>query len=210
MELEKASWLSLVGVLALALGIRIALIRAPAPREDRHRNQAAIASITELFFAYVFVFVISYACAQLAFSVPAVTQLLFAITNVKWTMAFMVLYSISVQQRGYFFALAAVGLELLTGVLGYFAGFKGIFFVLLVVALTSAAALRGKRLLALCGVAIALFMSGLLWTAVKSDYREFLSQGLRSQEVLVPVEDRVGKLQDLLSEFRWDQAGRGG
>jgi hypothetical protein len=30
---------------------------------------------------------------------------------------------------------------------------------------------------------------------------------LRSQEVLVPVEERVGKLQDLISDFRWDQIG---
>ena len=207
MELERATWLSLVGVLSLSIGIRIALIRAPAPREDRHRAEALDYSIGELFVAYVFVFVISYACAELAFHIPAVTQLLFAITGIKWTMAFMLLYSVSVQQRGYFFALAAVSLELLTGILGYFAGFKGVFFVLLIVVLTSATALRGKRLFALCGVAFALLMSGLIWTAVKSDYREFLSQGLRSQEILVPVEDRVGKLQDLISDFRWDQLG---
>ena len=206
-ELEGATWLSLIGVLALAIGIRVAFIRAPAPQEDRHRSEALSYSISELFVAYAFVYVISYACAELAIRIPAVTQLLFAITNVKWTMAFMLLYSVSVQHRGYVFALAAVSVELLSGILGYFAGFKGVFFVLLIVSLTSAAALRGKRLLAICGVAVALLMTGLIWTAVKSDYREFLTQGLRSQEVLVPVEDRVGKLQDLLSDFRWDQLG---
>ncbi|MFN2508811.1 MAG: hypothetical protein ABR589_08570, partial [Chthoniobacterales bacterium] len=42
---------------------------------------------------------------------------------------------------------------------------------------------------------------GSIWTAVKSDYREFLNQGFRSQEVLVPVEERAGKLQDLLAGF---------
>lgn len=206
-ELERASWLSLVGVLVLAMGIRVALIRTSGPREHRYREEASCYSIGELFVAYALAYVISYVCVGLTSIIPAATQLLFAITNIKWTMAFMLLYVVSVQHRGYLFALAAVSVELLSGILGYFAGFKGVFFVVLVVALTSSAALRGKRLLALCGVAMALLMSGLIWTAVKSDYREFLSQGLRSQEVLVPVEDRVGKLQDLLSDFRWEQLG---
>jgi len=206
-ELERATWLSLVGVLVLAIGARVALIRAPAPREDRHRKEALSYNIGELFVAYASTYVISYICVELTVLIPSATQLLFAITNIKWTMAFMLLYAVSVQHRGYSFALAVVGVELLSGMLGYFAGFKGVFFLLLVVALTPAAALRGKRWLALCGVTMGLLMSGLIWTAVKSDYREFLTQGLRSQEVLVPVEDRVGKLQDLISDFRWEQLG---
>jgi hypothetical protein len=120
---------------------------------------------------------------------------------------FVLLYSASIQQRGYALAFTAVAVELLNGVLGYFAGFKGVFFVLLVVALTPAAALHGKRLLALCGVAVSLLATALMWTAVKSDYRDFLSQGFQSQEVLVPVEDRVEKLQDLIADFRWNQLG---
>jgi hypothetical protein len=206
-ELERATWLSLIGVLVLAIGIRIVLARAPASREDRYRDEALGYSIGKVFVAYAFVYVISYVCVQLTILIPAATQLLFAITNIKWAMAFILLYTVSVQNRGYLFALVAVSIELLSGILGYFAGFKGVFFVLLIVALTSTTALRGKKLLVLCAIALALVTSGLIWTAVKSDYREFLTQGLRSQEVLVPVEDRVGKLQDLISDFRWEQIG---
>ncbi len=206
-ELERASWLSLTGVLALAVGMRLALLRAPMPQEERQELAGRSYSIGLLFGVYALAFAVSYISSVLAARIPGLAQPLFAITNIKWTLMFMLLYCVSVQQRGYLFAVAGVGVELLSGVLGYFAGFKGVFFVLLIVALSSVAVLRGKKLLMICGVAVALILSGLIWTAVKSDYREFLTQGLRSQEVLVPVEERVGKLQDLISDFRWEQIG---
>jgi hypothetical protein len=206
-ELERATWLSLIGVLVLAIGMRLALFRVPKPQEERQQREAQDYNIGLLYGAYALAFAISYVANELATRIPAATQALLAITDVKWALMFMLFYSISVQQRGYIFAAAAVAAEVLSGVLGYFAGFKGVFFVLLIVSLSSAAALRGKRLLMICGVGFVLIASGLIWTAVKSDYREFLTQGLRSQEVLVPVEDRVGKLQDLISDFQWGQLG---
>ena len=206
-ELERATWLSLIGVLALAVGMRVALFRAAPIREDLQQQDADSYSIGLIYGAYMLVFAVSYIATGLATRVPALAQFFFAVTNIKWTLMFMLLYSVSVQQRGYAFAAAGVAIEVLSGVLGYFAGFKGVFFLLLIVSLSSAAALRGRKLLTICAVGVALLTSGLIWTAVKSDYREFLTQGLRSQEVLVPVEDRVGKLQDLIADFQWGQIG---
>jgi len=206
-ELERATWLSLAGVFALAIGMRIALIWVPASREERHESEALTYNLGRLFLAYVVAFTISYIGGELAVRIPAVAQVLFAVASIKWTVAFMLLYAAAAQGRGYVLASAALLIEFASGILGYFAGFKGMFFVLLIVALTPAMALRGKRLIVICATAAALVFSGVLWTAVKSDYRDFLSQGLQSQEILVPVEERVGKLGDLIAQFRWEQMG---
>jgi hypothetical protein len=70
-------------------------------------------------------------------------------------------------------------------------------------------ALRGRRLLLLASAAVVLVLLASTWTAIKSDYRAFLNQGFQTQEVLVPVEERVGKLQDLVAGFDVQQLAEG-
>src|SRR5205823_6246845 len=74
-ELERATRLSLVGVLVLAIGMRIALIRAPVPREERHRDEASKYNVGGLFVAYVLAYLLSYVCGELTVLLPAATQL---------------------------------------------------------------------------------------------------------------------------------------
>jgi hypothetical protein len=108
------------------------------------------------------------------------------------------------QRRGYVFIAAAVAVELGVGLLGFFAGFKSVFFVVLIVALTSPFALKGKRL-ALSGAVIAtVFVLGVIWSSIKGQYREFLNQGSGQQEVVVSVEESATKLTDLVTNFTWD------
>ena len=58
-------------------------------------------------------------------------------------------------------------------------------------------------------VAVALFFFGVVWTAIKQDYRAFLNQGSEQQEVVVSVDESVGKLSDLLAGFTWDNFTEG-
>jgi hypothetical protein len=78
-----------------------------------------------------------------------------------------------------------------------------VFFILLVVALTSRGALQGRRLVITIIVSGLLFLSGIVWTAVKMEYREFLNRGSGQQEVVVSVDERLDKLQELVSTFTW-------
>jgi hypothetical protein len=48
-----------------------------------------------------------------------------------------------------------------------------------------------------------------MWTAIKTDYREFLNQGSGNQEVAVPVVQRMDKLQDLAASFTSERLAEG-
>ncbi len=203
-ELETATWLSVIAVLVLALGMRLALLRC---RRSQHVQLAAEGfrvNIANAFIFYIVSFAISTVAVRIAFQVPGLTQLIFALIALKWTAVFVLAYCVIEQRAGYVFLTIVVMLELAVGLLGFFAGFKSIFFVLLVVALASPFAFRGRRLALTISTVFALFLFGVVWSAIKADYREFLTEGSGQQEVVVPVEERVGKLGDLITGFTWD------
>jgi hypothetical protein len=209
MELETATWLSLGGVLALALGMRLGLLRTGPPQPLEFAAEALNIDVSKAFTAYSVSFLLSLICTTVAVRIPMLAQALLFLGAVKWVFVFVLGYCVLEQKRGYFFLGVCVALEFTVGILGFFSGFKSVFFVLFVAAITSPAAWRGRRLLLLSGIAVLLTLLGSTWTAVKSDYREFLNQGLRTQEVLVPVEERVGKLDDLLTGFSTQQLTEG-
>lgn len=202
-QFETATWLSLIAVFVLALGMRMALVRCRSQHAPL-LTEALRVNIGTAFVAYLVTFVIALAAERIAFSVPAVTQLIYALIPLKWAAVFIVAYSIVEQRKSYILLVAIACVESAVGLLGYFASFKDVFFVLLVVATTSPLALRGRRLAIASAVLAALFLFGVVWTAIKSEYREFISQGTNQQVVVVSTEEKVNKLEDLVSGLNWD------
>jgi len=203
-EFETATWLSLIAVLVLAIGARLALIRS---RRSQHATLVASAlrvNITNAFFAYLISFVIATVVERTAFAVPQVTQLIYALITLKWVAVFIVAYATIEQRSGYIFLVAIMCIEVTVGVLGFFSGFKSVFFLVLVVAMTSPLALRGRRLAITLVCALALFFFGVVWSAIKAEYREFLNQGSGEQVVAVSVEDSATKFSDLVGSLTWE------
>src|SRR4030095_8873586 len=80
-------------------------------------------------------------------------------------------------------------------------GFRDIFILLIVVLTSSRTALKGWRLAQLGALAALVLVTGLVWTAIKVEYREFLNQGSGQQEVVVSVNQRFEKLGELVSRL---------
>lgn len=207
-ELELATWLSLVGVAVNAIGMRTILLRAPKNMSQRARCLAKHIKISNAFIFYAACFVVSTVAERFAFAVPSLAQPITAVASLKWVAIFVLIYSVIQQRNGYGFLVTAVVFEFGVGLLGYFASFKLVFFVLLVTMLTSAT-LRRKHLVVTAVVAAILIASGVVWSAVKQDYRDFLNQGTGEQQVLVPIEERGAKLTELLGAVSWDSIANG-
>lgn len=203
-EFETATLLSLVAVFVLALGMRLALVRCRRSQHAALVTDAMRVSVANAFAAYLVTFAIATFAGYIAFTVPALTQFIFAFVTLKWVAVFIVAFCIMEQRAGYTFLAAIVCIELAVGVLGYFGSFKSVLFVLLVVVTTSPLALRGRRLAITIALAVALFFFGVVWTAIKGEYREFLNQGSEQQEIVVSVDESAGKLSDLIASFTWD------
>jgi hypothetical protein len=90
------------------------------------------------------------------------------------------------------------------GLTGIYAEFKSVFFVLVVAAMSSPLALRGRRLVATTICFVILFTLGVVWSAVKMDYRAFLAEETSGSEETVPIERKFDKLADLVGSVNWD------
>jgi hypothetical protein len=197
-EFEKATWLSMAGVLVLGIGMRVAL--GSGNRNMAHEAQSETRSlqIRRLFIWYLIAFVFFSFLGRVAFSIPQLTQPLLAFRTLHWVLVYLVAYSVFINRKDYMFLVLVVILEVLTGFLGFFGGFKDVFFVMLVALPGASFIFQGRRLL-LFGLlaSTALFLS-ILWTAVKVDYRQFLNQGSGQQEVVVSIEQSIEKLLELV------------
>jgi hypothetical protein len=208
-EIVKATWLSMAGVMVLAVGMRLALLRRKGDMASQVREEIARLQSARLFPLYLVAFVVLSLVERLAFRIPALTQPLLALTTLRWVLVFLLAYTVFTQRRQYVLLAVVVSLEFFTGLLGFFGGFKSVLFVLLVALPAAPHFFRGTRLLQFSLIAVAVLVAGIVWTAVKGNYREFLNQGTGQQVVLAPVDQRVEKLGELLNGLNREQLESG-
>jgi hypothetical protein len=200
-QLPLAVFLGLIGLTILAGGARLGMGESRLSDVRLVEEEAESANLTTLFILYSITFFLVSALLIVARSIPALTQLLIAAFSIKWMLLFALLYVGIHTLRGWSLMLAALSLEFLSGLLSYFSGFKSAFFVLIVVLLASRRRWRTSRRVLASVTAFFLILTSIVWSAVKSDYREFLNQGTESQTVLVPMTKRFNKLIDLVCDL---------
>jgi hypothetical protein len=208
-QLEAASWLSLTSVLILAGGMRVALLRRPRSRQKVLEHDGARVNVGKTLAAYAVSFVVGLELTTYAWVLPGLTQLLLPIAAIKWLFVFIIAYSVLERQKGYVLLAGILLFEVGTGLLGYFAGFKSVFFIIVVAALASPLALRGRRLVLVLFIFISLSALGIFWSAIKMEYRESLNEGSGMQTVTMPVEERATKLSELVDRFTWQDFNYG-
>jgi hypothetical protein len=197
-EMVKATWLSLIGVLVVALGMRLALIRRKREALAEVAKEARLLQPDRIFVLYLIAFAVFSVVGRVAWSIPSLVQPILATMTLKWVLVFLLAHSVLRQRRHYVLLGIAVGLEFVIGLLGFFAGFKNIFFMLLVVLPVGSVTFTGRRLVQFCALAALMLVLAAGWSVIKPDYREFLNRGSGQQEVLAPLSQRVEKLGELV------------
>ena len=200
-EFPAATQLSLWAILVLALGMRTALIGARKSEYEPLQMDALRVDLNRAFVLYLFTFVVASISAVIAWYFLSVAQLIYELIALKWVAVFILAFAALEQKRGYGYVVFCVLLEVSTGLLSYFAAFKSVFFVIVVVALTSPLALKGKRLAITLAVAVGLFCAGTVWSSIKSEYREFVNEGINEQVVRTSAADSAEELLDLVSNL---------
>ena len=193
-DLETALWLSMASLLALALGVRIVLQGMPSHTAVLARVEALLLSTRRVFWAYVAFAVVGVAAPVIAWRYPQLTQPLLKVADLKWVFFFLLAYVSFVKRRDYTLLALAFGIELVSGFGGFFGAFKTAFFVLIIAYAAAILRWRWRNMLMIGGVVCALFLLGLVWTAVKIDYRDYVNQGQRDQVIRVDLGDRYARL----------------
>lgn len=197
-EIETAAWLSLLGVLCLAAGMRFFDNRQPARTAGRVSSLSNSLDSRKLLLAYIVGMFLALGAQYLGSRIVAARQLLWVLALLKWIPLFLLAWTTFQHRRAYSWLVVAVGCELVLGFSGFFSGFKGVLFLLLVVlagATIRSTALPWPRICGISGLALGLCVS---WQAVKIDYRKFLNKGSGQQEVVVSYSARLARLTDLM------------
>ena len=209
-DIVTASWLSLVGLLFLAAGMRLAV--GPYRSWDgwTSRTSAMQVDPSRWFWLYIAAFIVSLLAAELATMFRGLSQPLLALAQLKWAFFFMLALSVLIRQRGgRALWLAALGLELSFSVGGYFSDFKTVFYVSILATVAGGVRIGWLRGFTLAGLFAALLSMAITWTAVKSDYRYFVSAGQAAQVVERGYDERLTHLGELVAAIdgaKWQDA----
>ncbi|MHB2169122.1 hypothetical protein [Alsobacter sp. R-9] len=191
-----ATLLSLGGVLAMAIGMRLG---AGSPRHSqagqRARSLAVAVPVNVWFRVYVIALVIALAVKVVTTVAPGLGQLVIGISQLRWAFFFALAYRTFMDPpvaKGYF--IAAFLIELGQGLGGFFSDFKFVFLASIAAVAGTAPRLSLRNSIALGAMAVLLVIFGAVWSAVKGDYRAFLAGGRAEQVVTVDYETRMREL----------------
>lgn len=197
-----ATWLTLAGVLAVAVGMRIGA--GPSRAAAQVPQMLAMVrefSIIRLFWTTLLAIAAVLLVGQVAYIVPGLTQPLLALAAVRWAVVLVFTYVVFVRHEGYGLLAIVFLVELGIGVAGFFSDFKTVLVVMAIAGAAAPGALRGARFGVIASIAVAVIALGVVWSGVKMEYRYFLNQGTGQQVVLVPVADRMAKLAELVGDL---------
>lgn len=194
--------MSLIGLFILALGIRVGAGRPCVAQYQALRMAAFNAPIKKWFWLYIFGAAGSFVLVSFALAVPGLSQLFLAFASLKWalffTLACATLLRVPGERR---FLAFAFGAEFLQGIGGYFSDFKTVFIVTFCASFASGARISGSRIVGLGLLGGAVIFLGIVWTAIKPDYRAYVSGGTNDQVVMVDYADRMSKMVSLVSQL---------
>ena len=198
---EEALWLSLAGLLALSVGMRVGMARLRAGPPGQARAEILHFPIARLFQAYFGLSILALAGQGFAFAAGGFAQSLLAGLTLKWFAFFLFSYAVLVKKRGYRWLALAIGLELVVGFTGYFSGFKDVFFVLAIVYLTAEARFTARNLARVASLVVLLVVLGVVWMAVKMPYRKVISGGESAQVVRLDFGERSKVMLHMLLDL---------
>lgn len=196
-----AVWLGLAALLTLAIGHRLtagpSLSQAALAQANRERAEM---DPTRLLILYGVLFAIGFIASQ-GRGFLGIAQALDVISSLKWIPLFLLASVVFSGRPGRVPLAIAVGIELVLGLAGYFSGFKTVFFVLILAGFTSPDRISARTGITIGLLSVTLFGMAVVWTGIKSDYREYVSQGQDAQVIVVPWEMRMAEMTRLAADL---------
>ncbi|MGH6923668.1 MAG: hypothetical protein ACRED5_08000 [Propylenella sp.] len=193
-QTRPAILFGLAALVATTIGFRLL-----APRLPNFRPELRNLSLQKLFIVYLALFAVSQSVGP--FTGGGLAQPLLVLGWLRFVPAVLLLVRWLTLRDGMLFLLAVGAIEIVTGFLGYFSGFRVVFFVMGAATLALHHALQGRVIRILAAAAVVTLLLGSVWTAIKPTYRETINLGTGQQRVLLSVPERLELLTDLLGRM---------
>lgn len=191
----EATWLGLAAVVCWALGFRLAQWGHP-PIALPSRTEISLpgAILLHLFFVWLAGSIFYLAPPVLKGALPAIEMVSLG------TLLMLGLVAYRTPGQWYWFWLV-LGVTIVASLGTFFADFQKPLIVALLVLLTAPGGLRLRQVVPATVLVVTALVLGVLWTAVKSPYRDYLSKGTGAQVVLVERDDAVARLVDMVLDL---------
>jgi hypothetical protein len=204
--IEFAIVLVLLGLTFLALGIRLGAGKQQAIQIVRFHDTIQRIPPTYWLRLHLVALAVSTATLQLAQALPGLSQPLLALANLKWATFLIFTISTFARRDGPRIRwLAIFCIEFAMSLGGYFSSFKSVFLYTLIAITAIGLRLTAKQVVSGAITAAVMLVAGLYWTAIKVDYRRFVSGGSYQQVVEASKGEAVLKIVELVSEVTSDQ-----
>lgn len=188
---EQAVVLTLAWTVTWALGIRLGMgaERVPATAS------LPIIPMRTLLLIYAVHSVID--AGQHVLPIGGARQLFVAFSTLRWAILYAI-FAVGLRTAaGRQIVWAMFAFEIVIGWLGFFSTFRLVLLVMFLAAATRLERLTLRRLVGLAALVSLGFGLAVLWSTVKLDYREALSQGTSTQGAQIGVGERAETLQRL-------------
>jgi hypothetical protein len=204
---ELAVGLGLGALVALALGQRLAMHWTPRADPRPLAAEAALVSPYRVFGLYVVLLVLGQVLLNYVWVFLSLGQAFVAVSQLRWVPLFVLGYLVFSGREGRGLLLLAVTVEVVMGFGGYFSGFKTVFFVLILAALTARLRLSARQWMAALVLGAAVLALSVVWTGIKEEYRTFLNQGESAQVIHVTWGERMNEVARLITALQAGDLG---
>jgi hypothetical protein len=192
-DVLNAYWYALASLITLAIAFRLVLGNLPSPTFSEYHAHERWRP-PDLITVYVTAMVSSVAFVFLSRTVPGLDQPLQAAAQVKVVALFLLCTYVFTTGRGRGTLLAAITLEILVGFTGFLSDFRAVFIYVAVAALAARVRWSGATTAAALAWLAVLLTLALYWTSVKAEYREYVTGAAETQQIRVPLGERMAYL----------------
>mgnify|MGYP003345626822 FL=1 len=192
-DVARAYWYMLASLITMAIAFRVVLSRARPPTRAQLTAHYKW-QLNDVLMIYAAAFVASMASAFLIRASPGLAQVLDAVARLKVVGLMMLfIYCISTG-RGIKWVFLVVLFEIAIGFTGFLSDFRAVFIFLGIAAIAARVKWKGSTTVGAVLGATVLITLALFWTSVKSEYRVYAAQSDESQEIKVPLGERMSYL----------------
>lgn len=189
-DVARAFWYMMSSLVVMAAMFRVVLgnLKPPTPAQLTAHHRWQPSDIVMVYAAAVALSIVANFAIR---SAPSLAQILDGVARLK-IVALFVLFTYAMSTgRGQTFALGAVIFEIVIGFSGILSDFRGVFIFLGMAALAARVRLKGTTIAAAVACIAVLVGLALFWTSVKMEFRTFAAQSDESQEIKVPLSQRL-------------------
>ena len=192
-DVARAYWYMLASLVTMAIAFRMVLSRARPPTRAQLTAHYKW-QLNDVLMIYAASFVASMGSAFLIRASPGLAQVLDAVARLKVVGLMMLfIYCISTG-RGIKWVFLVVLFEVAIGFTGFLSDFRAVFIFLGIAAIAARVKWKGSTTVGAVLGATVLITLALFWTSVKSEYRVYAAQSDESQEIKVPLSERMSYL----------------